>query len=575
VAVNDWLVRRRVRSAGRLRALISAHSTELVAISDGRLHPYGTCAAYVRYVGTLRYLWLSEAVAIGGTASCGARRSYSVCAHTVYTLVASLSAFHPRFLVLSACSLFPLIALLCFSTFSNSHRALIALADMYGDPTSDFELDPQYIQDSHAASNAANTAIPSDTHAHLLLAHGSHAHTYAPAVFPRTGRPENDDADYDDNYESSSKLGGSRAMSQRSSMDFTAPRAYPAYQIGLDEPDLSTRKRPRMADHELEMQLNQFQTLEAASALQSTLTSPVAPAFQPPLASPVIAASSGYIPCAHCPALLSTAAALARHTTTAHTRPYACTFAFAGCPASFGSKNEWKRHVSSQHLGLSFWRCEIGACGDHAPGSVRAAAAAAAGLPISTQSTSRSGSASSPRRASASSPPSDKLPGNEFNRKDLFTQHLRRMHAPFAVKRQGKSNAEWEARVRHLQSRCLQTRRAAPSRVRCPVVGCVTVFEAAADAAAGAGVGSVWDERMEHVGRHIELDAQNGCVVDELRDHDLIDWAVREDVIIQVDAGSYRLAGQGAAGSGAASGTRSLAGRGGEQGDADADGDSE
>ncbi|CAM1500687.1 Fc.00g098490.m01.CDS01 [Cosmosporella sp. VM-42] len=39
-----------------------------------------------------------------------------------------------------------------------------------------------------------------------------------------------------------------------------------------------------------------------------------------------------------------------------HERPYGCTF--LNCPKTFGSKNDWKRHESSQHWQLETWQCE-------------------------------------------------------------------------------------------------------------------------------------------------------------------------------------------------------------------------
>jgi hypothetical protein len=38
-----------------------------------------------------------------------------------------------------------------------------------------------------------------------------------------------------------------------------------------------------------------------------------------------------------------------------HDRPYGCTF--AKCPKKFGSKNDWKRHETSQHFQLEVWKC--------------------------------------------------------------------------------------------------------------------------------------------------------------------------------------------------------------------------
>ncbi|PHH67934.1 hypothetical protein CDD80_392 [Ophiocordyceps camponoti-rufipedis] len=44
-----------------------------------------------------------------------------------------------------------------------------------------------------------------------------------------------------------------------------------------------------------------------------------------------------------------------------HEKPYGCTF--RGCVKRFGSKNDWKRHESSQHLVLEKWDCDEPGCG--------------------------------------------------------------------------------------------------------------------------------------------------------------------------------------------------------------------
>jgi hypothetical protein len=43
-----------------------------------------------------------------------------------------------------------------------------------------------------------------------------------------------------------------------------------------------------------------------------------------------------------------------------HEKPYGCTF--RDCQKEFGSKNDWKRHESSQHLQLETWNCEEEEC---------------------------------------------------------------------------------------------------------------------------------------------------------------------------------------------------------------------
>ncbi|KAF5659413.1 hypothetical protein FHETE_9419 [Fusarium heterosporum] len=39
-----------------------------------------------------------------------------------------------------------------------------------------------------------------------------------------------------------------------------------------------------------------------------------------------------------------------------HSKPYGCTY--ANCKKTFGSKNDWKRHESSQHYQLETWKCD-------------------------------------------------------------------------------------------------------------------------------------------------------------------------------------------------------------------------
>lgn len=190
--------------------------------------------------------------------------------------------------------------------------------------------------------------------------------------------------------------------------------------------------------------------------------------------------------CDHTP--FKDAPALQRHIATSHTRAYICVFAFAGCPSTFASKNEWKRHVSCQHLNLSAWVCELGVCGKKA---------------------------------------------SEFNRKDLFTQHLRRMHAPFSVKRQNKKNAEWEERLKQLQVSCLVVKRHPPTRLACPLTECGMHFEG----------GGCWDDRMEHVGKHLEKAATALDMDVEQGDDDLlVSWAMAERIIEGRPGGGFKLA---------------------------------
>lgn len=89
---------------------------------------------------------------------------------------------------------------------------------------------------------------------------------------------------------------------------------------------------------------------------------------------------------------------------------FVCSFSRYGCASTFASKNEWKRHIASQHVQLGFFRCDVGNCnGGHKPNN---------------------------KMTSTSTLNHHDQPGhqtNDFNRKDLFTQHQRRMHAPWVL----------------------------------------------------------------------------------------------------------------------------------------------
>jgi hypothetical protein len=194
--------------------------------------------------------------------------------------------------------------------------------------------------------------------------------------------------------------------------------------------------------------------------------------------------------CSHAP--FKDSSSLRKHVAAAHTRPFPCAFAFAGCTSTFGSKNEWKRHIASQHLCLTYYRCS--SC---------------------PQSTAEG-------------------KGNEFNRKDLFTQHLRRMHAPFAIKKaiakgDSRLQQEWESHVKEMQQSCLVVRRSPPQRSACPKPDCQSFFE---------GAGS-WDDWTEHVGRHMEKGEADRLGVDRL----LARWALEEGIIERVGESQYRLSG--------------------------------
>ncbi|KAI9769659.1 MAG: hypothetical protein M1840_003896 [Geoglossum simile] len=167
-----------------------------------------------------------------------------------------------------------------------------------------------------------------------------------------------------------------------------------------------------------------------------------------------------------------------KHIHTQHTRPFLCTFYFAECDQHFGSKNEWKRHVHSQHLQLGYWQCDYPTCAERSNCNI-------------------------------------------FNRKDLFTQHLRRMHLP----KQGpndRSTAESQL-LPEIWKRCYKDRRGAPNKSTCGYCG--KEFR---------GDGS-WDDRMEHVGHHYEDSQKPVNPNDWKEDKDLVSWMLKEGLIRHKD----------------------------------------
>ncbi|KAF2707731.1 hypothetical protein K504DRAFT_42505 [Pleomassaria siparia CBS 279.74] len=181
-------------------------------------------------------------------------------------------------------------------------------------------------------------------------------------------------------------------------------------------------------------------------------------------------------------------------------RPFPCPFAGYGCQSNFVSKNEWKRHVSTQHIKLGFWRCDL---------------------------------------CTTSVDPHDDntVYHNDFNRKDLFTQHLRRMHAaasnPSTVRVQ-RNNAQvvTEDNISEHQQRCYQTLRRTPPQSNC--LYCERIFK---------GPDS-WEERMEHVGRHLEQERKENRAItgpEGWKRDDLLErWLVDED-LVAMERGMWKI----------------------------------
>ncbi|OBT69221.1 hypothetical protein VE03_01843 [Pseudogymnoascus sp. 23342-1-I1] len=158
---------------------------------------------------------------------------------------------------------------------------------------------------------------------------------------------------------------------------------------------------------------------------------------------------------------------------------FPCTFAWAGCTSAFGAKNEWKRHVASKHTCFFYWECRVGTC----------AAPAQRGT---------------------------------FNRKDLFAQHLRRMHAPppSVLAKGSKAKEDWNVKLRAYLEEGKKEGRGAIRECACPVTGCGEVWKGT----------RAWEERMEHVARHWE-GVKGGVVGWDERGGGVEEWAVREGVV--------------------------------------------
>ena len=193
-------------------------------------------------------------------------------------------------------------------------------------------------------------------------------------------------------------------------------------------------------------------------------------------------------------------------------RPFICTFSFANCMQTFATKNEWKRHVSSQHIQSKVWKCDIGTCID--------------------------------RKAAT------------FNRKDLFGQHLKRMHAPKPVKNnypghdhnpgRGQTSTSKEmndylnSEVPLIQERCCIIQRRTPEELTCGLTTCSKGFY---------GI-NAWDEWMEHVGRHYENThtsiPEDDISVDMWRTDPVVsEWSLMQEIVIRDQNGNYQLVSQG------------------------------
>lgn len=211
--------------------------------------------------------------------------------------------------------------------------------------------------------------------------------------------------------------------------------------------------------------------------------------------------NAGPGPCTFCGKTLPTALELQKHVQSAHRHPFTCVFHYAGCTSTFSAKNEWKRHVLSQHLGLHYWHCTLDHC-----------------------------SQANPLHAHGRSPAPGIPPvGSIFNRKDLYTQHVRRMHLSHDGSKRAAQHAE--ERLKYYQEVARKQRCELPAYMQCPAVGCRKEFHGA----------NAWDERMEHVACHLGR-AASGKEPDVSfggdQDPTLTNWAVSAEVGVTVPLAS-------------------------------------
>lgn len=214
-------------------------------------------------------------------------------------------------------------------------------------------------------------------------------------------------------------------------------------------------------------------------------------------------------------------------------RPFVCVFSHYGCASCFTSKNEWKRHVASKHLQLGFYRCDTGQCN---PFSSETAKASRYG---SGRNESEHYDHDDPSHQNSADQPLVKaqLTFNDFNRKDLFTQHHRRMHTPWPSSQaapSGKAHDEFERGLEQVRTRCWRQIRDPPRQSQC--IFCSAKFH---------GDGS-WEDRMEHIGRHFEhAERDRQSIGSGREDPDLRMWALQEGIVIgDPSSGGYRLDGE-------------------------------
>lgn len=161
-----------------------------------------------------------------------------------------------------------------------------------------------------------------------------------------------------------------------------------------------------------------------------------------------------------------------------------CVFAFMGCTSLWKSKNEWKRHAMTQHLLLESYCCRLCKRDDSAAANGSAKGKGKLGKNTAWMMI-------------------DGQMGQVFNRKDLFTQHVKRMHAATFTKQCGKTGNSardkkaFEDWIKAQQEKArFRTGREALNTSVCPKPGCGCKFNGQKG----------WDDRLEHIWKHFDVE---------------------------------------------------------------------
>ena len=131
-----------------------------------------------------------------------------------------------------------------------------------------------------------------------------------------------------------------------------------------------------------------------------------------------------------------------------------------------------------------------------------------------------------------------------------------------------RAQEEWDSKVLRLQTDCEVINRKTPPFMLCPAVGCKTVFRGE----------NAWDERMEHVGRHLKAwkeGKERECVLDFEKDAWMMGWCEGEGVLVRGEQGGGWRCGIGTEGDNRVKVGRGGRVRGGEVGGEREDGEGE